>query len=218
MTGRLPITARGPADDQGRRRHVHARVGRSLRRDHPEDRAAGAPQLLLAHARKIPTGSTWTTPSSFRRASGKFASARRPRLSCNEARLGRAPVVSSPASMDPLASALQYLKGVGPRRAADLQRVGLATVEDLLYRFPIRYEDRGAFQTIASLRPGMAASVLGEVISCRHQADAPAPLQDFRDAGRATAPARCAPSGSISRSSPTSSTRISASSCSASSS
>ncbi len=60
---------------------------------------------------------------------------------------------------------LQYLKGVGPRRAADLQRVGLATVEDLLYRFPIRYEDRGSFQTIASLRPGQPASVVGEVVS-----------------------------------------------------
>ena len=61
---------------------------------------------------------------------------------------------------------LQYLKGVGPRRAADLQRVGLTTVEDLLYRFPIRYEDRGSFQTIASLRPGHAASVVGEIVSC----------------------------------------------------
>ena len=68
--------------------------------------------------------------------------------------------------MDPLASALQYLKGVGPRRAADLQRVGLSTVEDLLFRFPTRYEDRGAFKTIASLRPGTVASVLAEVISC----------------------------------------------------
>ena len=61
---------------------------------------------------------------------------------------------------------LQYLKGVGPRRAADLQRVGLATVEDLLYRFPVRYEDRGTFQTIASLRPAAAASVAGEIVSC----------------------------------------------------
>src|SRR6476659_6341807 len=68
--------------------------------------------------------------------------------------------------MDPLASALQYLKGVGPRRAADLQHVGLNTIEDLLYRFPTRYEDRGHFQTIASLRPGVAASVAGEVLSC----------------------------------------------------
>jgi ATP-dependent DNA helicase RecG len=67
---------------------------------------------------------------------------------------------------DSLQSSLQYLKGVGPRRAADLERVGLRTVEDLLYRFPIRYEDRSSFQTIASLRPGVAASVLGEVVSC----------------------------------------------------
>ncbi len=68
--------------------------------------------------------------------------------------------------MDPLGGALQYLKGVGPRRAADLQHAGLSTVEDLLYRFPTRYEDRGHFQTIASLRPGVAASVAGEVLSC----------------------------------------------------
>ena len=68
-------------------------------------------------------------------------------------------------SSDPLQGSLQYLKGVGPRRAADLQRAGLSTVEDLLYRFPTRYEDRGHFQTIASLKPGVAASVAGEVLS-----------------------------------------------------
>jgi ATP-dependent DNA helicase RecG len=68
--------------------------------------------------------------------------------------------------MDYLASALQYLKGVGPRRAADLQRAGLTTIEDLLYRFPIRYEDRGRFQTIASLKPGESSSIAGEVVSC----------------------------------------------------
>jgi ATP-dependent DNA helicase RecG len=67
--------------------------------------------------------------------------------------------------MDALQGSLQFLKGVGPRRAADLQRVGLLTVEDLLYRFPTRYEDRGHFQTIASLRPGVEASVAAEVLS-----------------------------------------------------
>jgi ATP-dependent DNA helicase RecG len=65
-----------------------------------------------------------------------------------------------------LQTPLQYMKGVGPRRAADLQRVGLHTVEDFLYRFPIRYEDRGTFQTIASLRPGVSGTVVGEVIAC----------------------------------------------------
>jgi ATP-dependent DNA helicase RecG len=74
--------------------------------------------------------------------------------------------VSVQCCMDFLASPLQYLKGVGPRRAADLERAGLHTVEDLLYRFPIRYEDRGTFQTIAALRPGVSASISGEVVSC----------------------------------------------------
>jgi ATP-dependent DNA helicase RecG len=65
-----------------------------------------------------------------------------------------------------LQTPLQYMKGVGPRRAADLQRVGLSTVEDLLHRFPVRYEDRGAFQTIATLRPGVAATIAGEIVGC----------------------------------------------------
>jgi ATP-dependent DNA helicase RecG len=65
-----------------------------------------------------------------------------------------------------LQTPLQFMKGVGPRRAADLQRVGLVTIEDFLYRFPIRYEDRGSFQAIASLRPGVAATVVGEVVGC----------------------------------------------------
>jgi ATP-dependent DNA helicase RecG len=69
-------------------------------------------------------------------------------------------------SEDVLATPLQYLKGVGPRRAADLARAGLVTVEDLLYRFPIRYEDRSRLQPIASLKPGRSASVAGKVLSC----------------------------------------------------
>ncbi|MCA1560404.1 MAG: ATP-dependent DNA helicase RecG [Acidobacteria bacterium] len=70
------------------------------------------------------------------------------------------------AERDFLETPLQFLKGVGPRRAADLKRVGLSTVEDLLYRFPTRYEDRAGFRTIAELRPGAAASIAGEIVSC----------------------------------------------------
>ena len=66
---------------------------------------------------------------------------------------------------DVLATPLQFLKGVGPRKAADLKRAGLVTVEDLLYRLPFRYEDRSRMQPIASLRPGQKAAVLGEIKS-----------------------------------------------------
>ena len=66
---------------------------------------------------------------------------------------------------DLLATPLQYLKGVGPRRAADLQHAGLVTVEDLLYRFPLRYEDRSRLRPIASLKPGQPASISGRILS-----------------------------------------------------
>ena len=67
---------------------------------------------------------------------------------------------------DVLATALQYLKGVGPRRAADFAHAGLHTVEDLLCRFPIRYEDRSHLQPIASLEPGRTASIAARILSC----------------------------------------------------
>ena len=60
---------------------------------------------------------------------------------------------------------LQFLKGVGPRKAADLKKAGLNTVEDLLFRFPRRYEDRSRLQKIISLRPGMTAAIAGKVLN-----------------------------------------------------
>ncbi len=68
-------------------------------------------------------------------------------------------------SAEDLRTPLQYLKGVGPRRAAEFKRAGLETIEDLLYRFPFRYEDRARFAQIADLQPGESASVSGEVVT-----------------------------------------------------
>ncbi len=81
---------------------------------------------------------------------------------------------SDPFSSEPLekgsdtvlSTPLQFLKGVGPRRAADLEHAGLVTLEDLLYRFPLRYEDRSRLQPIASLKPGQMASIAGRVLAC----------------------------------------------------
>jgi ATP-dependent DNA helicase RecG len=66
---------------------------------------------------------------------------------------------------DLLSTPLRYVKGVGPRRAADFERVGLATVEDLLLRFPLRYENRADLLPVKALRPGQAATIAGEVLS-----------------------------------------------------
>ena len=65
-----------------------------------------------------------------------------------------------------LSTPLQYLKGVGPRRAADFEHAGLLTIEDLLYRFPLRYEDRSRLQPIASLKPGQMVSIAGRILAC----------------------------------------------------
>jgi ATP-dependent DNA helicase RecG len=66
-----------------------------------------------------------------------------------------------------LSTALTYLKGVGPGRAAMLEAKELRTVEDLLSYFPFRYEDRSNMKTIAQLAPGEMATVIAEVRSAK---------------------------------------------------
>ena len=66
---------------------------------------------------------------------------------------------------DILETPLQFLKGVGPRRAVDLAAGEIHVLEDLLLRLPIRYEDRARFQPIAGVQPGESVSVAGTVLS-----------------------------------------------------
>src|SRR5437879_9333199 len=62
-----------------------------------------------------------------------------------------------------LTTEVQYVKGIGPRTALVLAEKGIATVEDLLYYLPYRYEDRLNPRTIPELKPGEMASVIAEV-------------------------------------------------------
>lgn len=43
---------------------------------------------------------------------------------------------------------VQYVRGIGPRLAQAFARLGIHTVEDLLYHTPRRYEDRSRFATL----------------------------------------------------------------------
>ena len=61
---------------------------------------------------------------------------------------------------------IQFIKGVGPKRTLLLERMGVRTVEDVLWSLPWRYEDRSTVTSIGKLSPGMTATVCGVVTDC----------------------------------------------------
>ncbi|GAK60416.1 ATP-dependent DNA helicase RecG [Candidatus Vecturithrix granuli] len=61
---------------------------------------------------------------------------------------------SEPDVQHDLSLEIQYIKGVGPKRARLLQRLGIQTIQQALFFFPRRYEDRRRIEKIAYLRPG----------------------------------------------------------------
>ncbi len=60
---------------------------------------------------------------------------------------------------------VRYVKGVGPVKAEVLKRLDIESVEDLLYHFPRRYEDRSKFNTISQAKAGEYATIKGEILS-----------------------------------------------------
>jgi ATP-dependent DNA helicase RecG len=60
---------------------------------------------------------------------------------------------------------IQFLKGVGERRAQLLDRLNIHTAGDLLYHVPHRYDDASTITPIASVDVGQDATVIGRVIS-----------------------------------------------------
>ena len=59
------------------------------------------------------------------------------------------------------------MRGVGPRLAERLARLGLLTVQDLLFHLPLRYQDRSRPRPIGALLPGEVVLVEGEVTEAR---------------------------------------------------
>ena len=62
---------------------------------------------------------------------------------------------------------VQFLKGVGPRRAALLGKLGIRTLRDLVFHFPARYYDRREFTLLAALRTVGAGPVTVQGIVTR---------------------------------------------------
>ena len=58
-----------------------------------------------------------------------------------------------------LQSGVESLKGIGSVRAAQLSRLGVCTVEDLLFYLPRTYRDYSVALPVAVLRHGMDCAV-----------------------------------------------------------
>lgn len=98
-----------------------------------------------------------------------FRDARRPRPAVPAAAPGRAHACrprrhGQRAVSADLRAPLQFIKGIGPRRAADLAGAGLHVLEDLLLKLPRRYDDREHVRPMAQLRSGETVSVVGNVL------------------------------------------------------
>lgn len=63
------------------------------------------------------------------------------------------------------AISIQFIKGVGPGRKKLFANLGVGTVEDLLYLFPRRYEDRRQLTPLAQVKVGETQTVTGKVVA-----------------------------------------------------
>lgn len=67
--------------------------------------------------------------------------------------------------LDLLMTPLGEVKGVGARLAGRLKKKGLTTVEDMLYFFPLRYEDRRYIKKISALGIGRREVLIAEILA-----------------------------------------------------
>lgn len=81
--------------------------------------------------------------------------------------VNRRPPIHPAPSRNWTDSPLQYVKGIGPKRAAALELAGFHSIRDLLYYFPFDYLDRSRIVNIRDLRKFIDAdrpvTVIGQV-------------------------------------------------------
>ena len=63
--------------------------------------------------------------------------------------------------MNNLNKEIQFVKGIGPKRAEKLQKLNIFTLKDLIYYFPRQYEDRSVVKKISQLENEDKVSIKG---------------------------------------------------------
>jgi ATP-dependent DNA helicase RecG len=107
--------------------------------------------------------------AELRRVEDSLAAPRAPRArrGCIEAALRRLrPLAASAWAQTALGRPSTQLSGVGPKRAESLARRGLASIEDLLFHLPVRWDDRRSLAPVGSLEVGRRATFVARVLAC----------------------------------------------------
>ena len=60
---------------------------------------------------------------------------------------------------------IQYVKGIGPKKAYKLNKLGIFTLKDLLFYFPRQFEDRNNLKKIAQLQNDEKATIKAVIVS-----------------------------------------------------
>ena len=68
-----------------------------------------------------------------------------------------------------LSDSVKYIKGVGPKKAEALGKLGINTVYDLLTYYPRTYEDQSVLTAIGELKPGVQATVAGTIMNLQEK-------------------------------------------------
>jgi ATP-dependent DNA helicase RecG len=74
--------------------------------------------------------------------------------------------MTAPAK-DPVSASIRLLRGIGTLRAAELEKIGIKKIADLLYYLPRRYLDRSTIVKCRDLREGLEVTVVGKITSGR---------------------------------------------------
>ncbi|MDF2631161.1 MAG: ATP-dependent helicase [Symbiobacteriaceae bacterium] len=72
-------------------------------------------------------------------------------------------------SSDPLQQPVQFIRGIGPERAKDLNKQSIKVVQDLIERVPRTYRDYSQFKNIMQAQAGQVETLQGRVIGVQEQ-------------------------------------------------
>jgi ATP-dependent DNA helicase RecG len=110
-------------------------------------------QVMMRDAAKEGPGETETSKPTEEQEP-QDTSQRSPRMSTDDLQRGE----------DLSAISIQYVKGVGPRIASVLKKKGIESIENALYYFPRKYEDRTTVKSMSKLVAGERETFMGEIM------------------------------------------------------